>query len=56
MAQAIHKAMVGEPSIDWLLENQEKITHKYFQMVLDGKKINSKEPATNNLSSWLRGI
>ena len=36
-AQAIHKAMANEPSIDWLLENQESITHKYFQMGLDGK-------------------
>ena len=37
MARAIHKAMANEPSIDWLLENQEKITHKYYQMGLDGK-------------------
>ncbi len=37
MAQAIHKAMNNEPSIDWLLENQEKIVHKYYQMGLDGK-------------------
>ena len=36
-AAAIHKAMRNEPSIDWLLENQEKIVHKYFQMGLDGK-------------------
>jgi formaldehyde-activating enzyme involved in methanogenesis len=36
-ALAIHKAMNNEPTIDWLLENQEKITHKYFQMGLDGK-------------------
>ena len=36
-AKAIRKAMNNEPSIDWLLENQEKITHKYFQMGLDGK-------------------
>ena len=36
-AQAIHKAMNHQPSIDWLLENQENITHKYFQMGLDGK-------------------
>lgn len=34
---AINKAMNNEPSIDWLLENQEKIVHKYFQMGLDGK-------------------
>ena len=37
MAQAIHKAMNNEPSIDWLLEHQEEITHKYYQMGLDGK-------------------
>ncbi len=36
-AKAIHKAMRNEPSIDWLLENQEAITHKYYQMGLDGK-------------------
>ena len=36
-AAAIHKAMRNEPSIDWLLDNQEKIVHKYFQMGLDGK-------------------
>ena len=36
-AAAIHKAMHNEPSIDWLLDNQEKIVHKYFQMGLDGK-------------------
>jgi len=36
-ALAIKKAMNNEPSIDWLLENQDKITHKYFQMGLDGK-------------------
>ncbi|NKB38609.1 MAG: formaldehyde-activating enzyme [Gammaproteobacteria bacterium] len=36
-ASAIHKAMNNEPNIDWLLENQESITHKYYQMGLDGK-------------------
>ncbi len=34
---AIHKAMNNEPDIDWLLENQNEIVHKYFQMGLDGK-------------------
>lgn len=34
---AIHKAMNNEPGIDWLLENQDSIIHKYFQMGLDGK-------------------
>ena len=36
-AQAIHKAMANEPSIDWLLEHQDEIVHKYYQMGLDGK-------------------
>ena len=37
MSKALRKAMRNEPTIDWLLENQENITHKYFQMGLDGK-------------------
>ena len=36
-SQAIHKAMKNEPNIDWLLDNQESIMHKYYQMGLDGK-------------------
>jgi len=36
-ATAIHKAMHNQPDIDWLLENQENITHKYFQLGLEGK-------------------
>ena len=36
-AGAIHKAMNNEPDIDWLLENQDEIVHKYYQMGLDGK-------------------
>lgn len=36
-AKAIHKAMNNEPDIDWLLENQDEIVHKYYQMGLDGK-------------------
>ena len=36
-SQAIHKAMNNEPDIDWLLENQDSIIHKYFQMGIDGK-------------------
>ncbi len=35
--QAIKKAMTFEPSIDWLLENQDKIVHKYFQKGLNGE-------------------
>jgi formaldehyde-activating enzyme len=37
MAKAIAKAMRHEPSIDWLLENQDKVVHRYFQMGLEGK-------------------
>ncbi len=36
-AQAIRKAMTFEPSIDWLLENQHKIVHKYFEKGLKGE-------------------
>jgi formaldehyde-activating enzyme len=35
-AKAIHKAMHHEPGIDWLLKNQDKITHCFHQMALDG--------------------
>ena len=35
--KAIGKAMRFEPTIDWPLEEQDKIVHKYFQMGLDGK-------------------
>jgi formaldehyde-activating enzyme len=37
MSKALRKAMRNEPTIDWLLENQDAITHKYYQMGLDGK-------------------
>jgi len=36
-AQAIHKAMTNQPSIDWLLENQDKVVHKYFEKGLKGE-------------------
>jgi formaldehyde-activating enzyme len=35
--QAITKAMRSEPSIDWLLENQDKVVHKYFEKGLKGE-------------------
>ncbi|HRN83957.1 MAG TPA: formaldehyde-activating enzyme [Hyphomicrobium sp.] len=35
--KAIHKAMSNEPSIDWLLENQDKIIHKYFEKGVKGE-------------------
>lgn len=36
-AKVIKKAMAGEPSINWLLKNQDSITHYYHQLGLDGK-------------------
>ena len=35
-AKAIHKAMNQEPGIDWLLKNQDKVTHCFHQMALEG--------------------
>jgi 5,6,7,8-tetrahydromethanopterin hydro-lyase len=35
--QAINKAMAYQPSIDWLLENQDKVVHKYFEKGLKGE-------------------
>lgn len=37
MYAAIRKAMNGEPTIEWLLENQEQVIHSYHQKGLDGK-------------------
>jgi 5,6,7,8-tetrahydromethanopterin hydro-lyase len=36
-AKAIRKAMRNEPSIDWLLANQEKVPHYFHQLALDGQ-------------------
>jgi len=36
-AKAIHKAMHHEPSIDWLLENQDKVPHYFHQLALEGQ-------------------
>lgn len=36
-AKAIRKAMNNEPGIDWLLKNQEKVTHFFHQMAVEGK-------------------
>jgi 5,6,7,8-tetrahydromethanopterin hydro-lyase len=36
-AKAIHKAMNHEPGIDWLLENQEQVSHYFHQLALEGK-------------------
>ena len=35
-AKAIGKAMRGEPTIDWLLENQDKVQHFFHQQGLEG--------------------
>jgi len=36
-AKAIRKAMRNEPTIEWLLENQESVTHYFHQLGLEGK-------------------
>jgi len=35
--KAIAKAMSGDPSIDWLLKNQDKVPHFFHQLALDKK-------------------
>lgn len=35
--RAIEKAMNNEPTIDYLLENQDKLVHKYYQRAIDNK-------------------
>ncbi len=37
MYAAIRKAMKGEPTIDWLLANQDSIVHSYHQKGIEGK-------------------
>lgn len=36
-AKAIHKAMHNEPSIEWLLRNQDNVQHYFHQLALEGK-------------------
>jgi len=36
-AKAIHKAMNNEPTIDWLLKNQNNVPHYFHQLALEGK-------------------
>jgi len=36
-AKAIRKAMRNEPTIDWLLANQEQVPHYFHQLALDGQ-------------------
>ena len=36
-AKALHKAMNHEPTIDWLLENQDQVPHYFHQLALEGK-------------------
>ena len=35
--KAIHKAMHFEPSIDWLLKNQNQVPHYFHQLALEGQ-------------------
>ncbi len=35
--KVIRKAMMQEPNIDWLLDNQETVTHYFHQLGLEGK-------------------
>jgi 5,6,7,8-tetrahydromethanopterin hydro-lyase len=35
--KAIAKAMSGQPSIDWLLENQDSVPHFFHQLAVEGK-------------------
>jgi 5,6,7,8-tetrahydromethanopterin hydro-lyase len=35
--KVIKKALANEPDIDWLLKNQESVTHYFHQLGLDGK-------------------
>jgi len=36
-AKAIHKAMHHEPTIEWLLENQDQVPHYFHQLAVEGK-------------------
>lgn len=36
-AKAIKKAMNNEPTIDWLLENQDAVPHYFHQLAVEGK-------------------
>jgi len=36
-AKAIRKAMRNEPTIDWLLKNQNKVQHYFHQLGVDGQ-------------------
>ena len=36
-AKAIHKALHHEPTIDWLLENQDQVPHYFHQLAVEGK-------------------
>jgi len=35
--KVIRKAMRGEPTIDWLLENQEKVEHYFLKLGVEGE-------------------
>ena len=37
VAKAIHKAMRHEPTIDWLLKNQNKVSHYFHELAIKGE-------------------
>ncbi|MCA9222430.1 MAG: formaldehyde-activating enzyme, partial [Planctomycetales bacterium] len=36
-AKVIAKAMRGEPTIDWLLDNQDQVEHYFHQLGVNGE-------------------
>lgn len=36
-AKVIRKAMRNEPTIDWLLENQDRVVHEFHRLALEGE-------------------
>jgi len=36
-SKVIRKALLNEPSIDWLLENQDQVEHYFHKLGLDGE-------------------
>ena len=56
MAKAIHKAMNNEPSIDWLLENQEKITPQVLSNGIGRQASPNNSEATSASSDLAIGV
>ena len=53
-AKAIHKAMHNEPSIDWLLENQDKVVHCFHQMAMEGDEGKPRTTRARRSIDWKR--